>query len=193
VIAEIPFVVEAMQWKDVPEVMAVEHRSFTLPWSASTYRHELLENANAHYFVLRRRTDPSIGLTDRLSRLVRRESESPIIGYGGFWMIADEAHISTIAVDVEWRGRGLGELLLSTMIEQALALRAASVTLEVRESNVTAQSLYHKYGFAVTGKRPRYYQDNFENALLMTAGRVNTEAYRQEFNRLTEALLLRLA
>lgn len=191
-IAEIPFVVEEMRWKDVPEVMAVEHRSFTLPWSASTYRHELLENANAHYYVLRRRGDSLVGFTDRLSRLVRREPESPIIGYGGFWMITDEAHISTIAVDVGWRGRGLGELLLSTMIEQAMALNAASVTLEVRETNLTAQNLYGKYGFSVTGKRLRYYQDNFENALLMTASRVNTEAYRQNFERLMEALFLRL-
>ncbi len=191
-IAEIPFVIEEMQWRDVPEVMAVERRSFTLPWSASTYRHEILENANAHYYVLRRRNGSSGGLTDWLSRLVRREPETPIIGYGGFWMIVDEAHISTIAIDVAWRGRSLGEFLLSSMIEQAMALHAASITLEVRESNLAAQNLYRKYGFTITGKRPRYYQDNFESAFLMTAGRVNTEAYREQLQRLTDALQARL-
>jgi ribosomal-protein-alanine N-acetyltransferase len=168
--------------------MAVERRSFTLPWSANTYRHEILENANAHYYVLRRRGEPSGSLSDWLSRLVRREPESPIIGYGGFWMIVDEAHISTIAIDVAWRGRSLGELLLSSMIEQALALNAASITLEVRESNLAAQNLYRKYGFAVTGKRLRYYQDNSESAFLMAAERINTEAYRQQFHLLSEAL-----
>lgn len=191
-IVDIPFVFDAMQWKDVPAVMAVEHRSFTLPWSANTYRHELLENANSHYYVLRRRVDDVRHWIDRLARLTRREAESTVVGYGGFWLIVDEAHISTLAVDVGWRGRGLGEFLLASMVEQAIMLRAASVTLEVRETNRVAQNLYRKYGFVVTGKRPRYYQDNNESALLMTAGAVNTVAYRHRFARLADDLAARL-
>lgn len=191
-IAEIPFSFEEMKWEDVPEVMAIEHRSFTLPWSANTYRHELLENTNGHYYVLRHRGDGTRPRTSWLSRLVHPVPGVSMVGYGGFWLITDEAHISTIAIDVGWRGRGLGEYLLASLVERAMNMRAAQVTLEVREGNLAAQNLYRKYGFSVSGKRPRYYQDNHENALLMTVDGVNTEAYAQEFHHLAENLLVRL-
>ena len=185
---------EEMTWADVPAVMEIEQRSFTLPWSANTYRHEILENGNAHYYVLRRRDRSRVEKTQGwLSRVIRpRETAVPLVGYGGFWFIVDEAHISTIAIGPEWRGRGLGEYLLASLIEQALALNAAQVTLEVRESNLVAQNLYRKYGFKITGKRPRYYQDNQENALLMIVDGVNTEPYRHLFAQLTAALAARL-
>jgi ribosomal-protein-alanine N-acetyltransferase len=183
-----------MTWEDVPAVMAIEQRSFTLPWSANTYRHELLENANAHYYVLRRRTDSRRLPDGWLARLLgRRDPVVSIVGYGGFWFIADEAHISTIAVEPEWRGRGLGEFLLVSMIERAMGLQAAQVTLEVREGNLVAQNLYRKYGFKITGKRPRYYQDNQENAFLMTVDGVNTETYRRLFDRLSADLSTKLS
>lgn len=183
-----------MRWEDVPTVVAIEHRSFSLPWSANTYRHEVLDNTHAHYFVLRYRAPaPSPRRFHWLVRRVRPAPAAPIVGYGGFWLITDEAHISTIAVDTGWRGRGLGEYLLASMIEHATALRAVSVTLEVRKSNLVAQNLYHKYGFDVTGIRPRYYQDNQEDALLMTLSGANTETYRAAFRRLTADLSTRLA
>ena len=182
-----------MQWQDVPAVMAIEYRSFTLPWSANTYRHEILENEKAHYYVLRYRNGTHGRRADWLARLARRRTDAPIIGYGGFWCIVDEAHISTIAIDVGWRGRGLGEYLLASMLEQAIALNAVKVTLEVRESNRVAQSLYRKYGFAVASTRPRYYQDNGENAFLMALEGVSTEAYRRTFHGLTGLLQARLA
>jgi len=184
-----------MTWTDVPAVMEIEHRSFTLPWSASTYRHEILENANAHYYVLRRRERSRVEKTPGwLARVMRpREVPPSLIGYGGFWFIVDEAHISTIAIVPEWRGRGLGEYLFTSLLEQALALKAAQVTLEVRESNRVAQNLYRKYGFSITGKRPRYYQDNQENALLMMLDGVNTEAYRRQLEQLTASLAARLS
>ena len=192
-IGVIPFSFEEMRWEDMPTVMAIEHRSFTLPWSASTYRHELLENKNAYYFVLRYQAETSPRRFGWLTRRARREPVVHIVGYAGFWLITDEAHISTIAVDPHWRGRGLGEYLLASMIERAIALNAASITLEVREGNRVAQNLYRKYGFVVTGQRPRYYQDNHENALLMAVEGVNGDSYRQSFSRLTAALSARLA
>ena len=186
-------VFEKMQVKDVPAVMAIEQRSFTLPWSANTYRHEILENQSAHYYVLRHRNGAPGRRADWLSRLARREAGAPIVGYGGFWCIVDEAHISTIAIDLGWRGRGLGEFLLASMIEQAITLNAVKVTLEVRESNRVAQSLYRKYGFAVASTRPRYYQDNGENAFLMALEGVSGEAYRRALRDLTGLLHARLA
>ncbi|HET7090771.1 MAG TPA: ribosomal protein S18-alanine N-acetyltransferase [Anaerolineae bacterium] len=190
---EIPFSFEKMQLKDVPAVMAIEQRSFTLPWSANTYRHEILENQSAHYYVLRHRNGAPGRRADWLSRLARREAGAPIVGYGGFWCIVDEAHISTIAVDVGWRGRGLGEFLLASMIEQAIVLNSVKVTLEVRESNRVAQNLYRKYGFVVASTRPRYYQDNGENAFLMALEGVSGEAYRRALRDLTGLLQARLA
>jgi len=191
VIVDIPISFEEMRWQDVPSVIEIEYRSFTLPWSANTYRHEILENANAHYYVLRRHAEAAQP-RGWLQRLARRESNSTLIGYGGFWMIVDEAHISTIAVDVGWRGRGLGEFLLASMIERAARMNIAKITLEVRESNLVAQALYRKYGFAITGKRPHYYQDNQENAFIMGVMGVNTEAYRNTLGELTLALSARL-
>ncbi len=192
-IAVSPFSFEAMQWADVPEVMRIEHRSFTLPWSANTYRHEILENAHSHYFVLRRRAASDGRSAGWLARLMRREPPDAIVGYGGFWLIVDEAHISTIAVAPEWRGCGLGEYVLASMIERAIEIDATQVTLEVRESNVIAQNLYRKYNFQITGQRPRYYQDNHENAFLMTVDDVNTRAYRRMFDGLIGDLSTRLA
>ncbi|MBN1310392.1 MAG: ribosomal protein S18-alanine N-acetyltransferase [Anaerolineae bacterium] len=102
----------------------------------------------------------------------------PLIGYSGMWHIADEAHISTIAVHPDWRGRKLGELLVWSMIRQAMRQRAGQVTLEVRVSNAPAQNLYRKYGFEVLGTRKGYYRDNSEDAYMMGVTRLD-EAYRQ--------------
>ena len=91
-----------------------------------------------------------------------------MLGYAGLWLLIDEAHISTIAVAPEWRGRGLGELLLASLLERAISIGADVATLEVRASNLVAQNLYRKYRFTVVGVRKGYYTDNFEDALVMT-------------------------
>jgi ribosomal-protein-alanine N-acetyltransferase len=83
------------------------------------------------------------------------------------WLAFDEAHITTIGIDPGHRGRGLGELLLLCMVDIAIGRGAKWLTLEVRVSNVAAQTLYRKYGFSVRGSRKRYYSDNNEDALIM--------------------------
>ena len=104
----------------------------------------------------------------------------------------DEAHISTIASDEQWRGRGIGELMLLAMIERGIELGAGEVTLEVRVTNRVAQSLYRKYGFEVVGQRPRYYRDNNEDADLMTASDVDRPEYQAKLKTLRAALEERL-
>ncbi len=188
-----PYRVEPMQWGDVPQVMAIEHQSFTLPWSDYTYRHEILDNRNAHYFVARRVDGRLVrGPVAWWERFFKHETKAPVVGYGGFWIVVDEAHISTIASDVKWRGRGIGELMLLAMIDRSIELGAHEVTLEVRVSNTVAQNLYRKYGFEVVGRRPGYYRDNNEDADLMTLSGVHTREYQARLKALRDTLEDRL-
>src|SRR5262249_37052929 len=107
------------------------------------------------------------GTPATLSEESAAELES-IVGYVGMWLMFDEAHITTIAVDPEYRGEGVGELLLVKITDQALYLGAAEVTLECRVSNHVAQALYRKYTFRDAGVRRRYYSDDGEDAVTVT-------------------------
>jgi ribosomal-protein-alanine N-acetyltransferase len=179
-----PITVEPMQVDDIPRVFEIDQLSFPLPWSQSSYRYELTQNPNSHFYVAlagsRGRGHGAAGETKPAPVLARLNPSNwfrptvpvagrRVIGYGGFWFILDEAHVSTIAVHPDWRGQGIGERLLATMLEQALDLGAVTATLEVRVSNARAQGLYRKYDFEVVGRRKHYYRDNSEDALLMTA------------------------
>ncbi|MCX7840734.1 MAG: GNAT family N-acetyltransferase, partial [Anaerolineae bacterium] len=142
------FRVEPMTVRDIPAVMEIEYKSFSAPWSASAYDYELRYNAMAHYFVARpqeRRDIPPLpsSLWQRLRARWHTPSQSaPIVGHAGFWIMVDEAHISTLATHPAWRRRGIAELLLVAMTERAAELGLRVMTLEVRVSNVTAQALY---------------------------------------------------
>jgi ribosomal-protein-alanine N-acetyltransferase len=91
--------------------------------------------------------------------------------------MVDEAHITTIAVRPESRGKGLGELVLCGLVDTALEVSARIITLEVRVSNTVAQNLYLKYGFKQSGLRRRYYSDNNEDALIMGSEWLNTQQF----------------
>ena len=185
----LPYAVEPMQLDDIPTVSAVEQSVFTMPWSSTAFEHALRHNSSSCYMALRylpwQESDES---EPRLSRSVRRllrpvREDIALLGYGGLWMMVDEGHICTLALRPEWRGRGLGELLLASLIEQAVRRQAAVVTLEVRVSNVRAQNLYAKYGFRVDGERKRYYTDNHEDALIMTTDPINADEYMERLTR----------
>lgn len=197
-------VVEAMELEDIPQVLEVDRESYSLPWPASAYRREILHNRNARYFVLRETDDPPLNgdssHEDRpkfpfgfFRRPVRPEGSASertgaILGYAGMWLMLDEAHITTIAMRTKWRGRGLGELLLASLVETAFDVGAHRVTLEVRVSNEPAQKLYRKYGFSQEGVRPRYYSDNNEDAYIMTTSNIRDDSYRANFEDLVRAL-----
>jgi ribosomal-protein-alanine N-acetyltransferase len=102
-------------------------------------------------------------------------------------MMADEAHIVTIATRGTHRGHGIGEALLISAIETAQARSQPLVTLEVRVSNDAAIALYEKYGFQEVGRRPRYYSDNHEDAYVLTIESVLTRRYRARFDELRAA------
>ncbi len=166
----LPPAIRPMERDDIPQVVAIDQLSFPLPWSATAYEYELTQNKNSHFMVALAPPAPTAWWPRLAGWAGLRPADSPVVGYGGFWFIIDEAHISTIAVHPAWRGQGIGEQLLVAMLERALGLGAVSATLEVRVGNTTAQSLYRKYAFEVVGRRRRYYRDNGEDALLMTAG-----------------------
>jgi ribosomal-protein-alanine N-acetyltransferase len=196
-----------MELEDIPQVLEVDRESYTLPWPASAYRREILHNRNAHYVVLRqiRAGELREGLEsepEEKSRLFPflpwpRRIEGPprpgrIIGYAGMWLVIDEAHITTIAVREAVRGQGLGELLLTSLIEAAAEMGADRMTLEVRVTNEAAQRLYEKYGFKREGVRARYYSDNNEDAYIMTVSGIRDEPYRSRFDQQLAALRTRL-
>lgn len=176
------FSIEPMTLADIPAVVAIEHASYSMTWPAKAYDYELQDNDLAHYFVLRtslphppqkeskhfNHSSEAQGQTPGGQRSAVDGRFSTVIGLAGFWLMGDEAHISTIAIHPDWRGLGLGEWLLLTLIEVAQALDAQTATLEVRPSNHSALALYQKYKFEQVGRRPRYYSDNDEDALILT-------------------------
>jgi ribosomal-protein-alanine N-acetyltransferase len=175
---DLPYIADWMRSSDVRQVMPIEKASFPAPWPASAYRYELNKNDLSNYLVLRTQGDAGAG--------------ARVVAYGGFWLIVDEGHISTLAVDPAWRGRSLGEWMLVILVETAILRGAGEVTLEVRASNHVAQALYRKYGFVQVGLRRGYYHDNHEDALIMTTPRVDDRAFQQRYQALVEALHARL-
>jgi ribosomal-protein-alanine N-acetyltransferase len=144
-----------MTLADVPAVGAMEILCFPAPWSPDTYRNELLHNGYGHYWVLAPGESKAAALP-------------PLLAYGGYWLMGDEVHIVTVATHPQYRRCGLSERLMLSMIQQCRTQGANLVTLEVRVSNTPAQQLYTKLGFVEVGLRRAYYQDNGEDALLMT-------------------------
>jgi len=160
--------VEPMTLDHLPAVHAIERASFSVPWPDDAYRNELLTNRLASYIVAR--------------------AGDEVVGFGGLWVMVDEAHITTFAVHPRWRRQRIGERLLLTLIDLARGRRAREATLEVRLSNLPARRLYEKYGFRPVGLRPRYYSDDNEDALIMTTESLDTPRMQARIERLREAL-----
>jgi ribosomal-protein-alanine N-acetyltransferase len=129
------------------QVEAIEKESFPTPWSRRAFAGELLQNDFAYYIVALH--------------------EDVVIGYGGMWLILDEAHITNVAVRADYRGQGIGLALMLEIIRNAVIRGVKSMTLEVRPSNNAARHLYQGLGFVDKGVRKRYYSDNNEDAIIM--------------------------
>lgn len=155
-----------MESRDVDQIMEIESVSFgTYHWSHQAFLSEI-ENDIGNYLTA-----------------IDKETNK-VIGYCGFWLILNEAHITTIAVRPEYRKNSVGELLLQSMIELGYKKDAKWFTLEVRASNIAAQNLYYKYGFKSLGLRRKYYQDNNEDALIMWTENIWEEKYKNIFSQL---------
>ena len=190
-----PFVVRPMEERDLAQAGEVERDAFPTQFPPTAFRREL-GNPLSRYMVLARVDDPNQpdprlpplpdapparrkgalgrfmdGARQAVWRM-RNPSWQPgddlIAGFVGMWRVADEAHVVAIGARTEYRGLGLGELLLIAAVRHAVETKAAIVTLEVRVSNRVARNLYEKYGFTERGVRKAYYSDNREDALIMT-------------------------
>ena len=136
-----------MNIDDITSILKISLLSFPEVWSRDSLEKEMLENKFARYLV---------AIADNM-----------IVGYGGMWIIIDEAHITNIAVHPEYRSIGIGTTLLVGLLEACKKEAVTGMTLEVRRSNLIAQSLYKKLGFAEEGFRKAYYADNKEDAIIM--------------------------
>ena len=177
-----------MDEADIPQVYAIDHESFpaeSLFRPYSSYSREL-HNAMAHYIVgcvpsarrERRKQRPwfkKLLPGNDSSTFGVCQYDELLVGFAGFWILFDEAHIIAIAVRDPYRRQGIGQGLLISAIDMAAKLQARVVTLEVRASNTSAQAMYLKHGFKAVGKRPRYYSDNQEDAVLMTIENLSTD------------------
>jgi ribosomal-protein-alanine N-acetyltransferase len=144
-----PLEFRSMRLEDIPAICEIEKEAFTTPWTSAAFINELNNNQFARYMVM--------------------ECGEEVIGYGGMWIIIDEAHVTNIALKEKYRGKKLGERLLREMQQTAIFFGAVRMTLEVRPSNRVAQGLYEKLGFYGVGVRRGYYTDNREDAIIMWA------------------------
>lgn len=147
-----PLTVDAMRTADIEAVHEIERLSFSTPWPTYAFEQELRGNRLAKYVVAR------AGTADG----------ERVVGFAGLWLMVDEGHITTFGVHPDWRRQGVGARLLLRLVDIALELGAARMTLEVRVSNEAAQELYRRFGFTIAGTRVRYYTDDGEDAFVMT-------------------------
>ncbi len=134
---------------DLDQVLEIERLSFRTPWQRPAFESEM-----AHTW-------------SRLE-VVRDTDTGRILAFADYWLVADEIHILNIATHPQARRQGHGAQLLRHIVEQARSASFKGIDLEVRRSNLAAQALYASHGFQVEGMRPRYYEDNDEDAILMT-------------------------
>ena len=153
--------IERMQPEDVRAVMDLVRRCFATPWSEIAYRSEI--SSSAGYYLVAR-----VG--------------GQLVGFGGAWLVVDEAHLTTLGVEPSLRRHGIGERLLAAILQEARRRGVRRASLEVRESNLAAIRLYEKYGFLPVARRRGYYSDNGEDALVMWI----EEMARPSFDRMLE-------
>lgn len=138
--------VERMNSFNILGVKEISDLSFSSPWSLLSMEKELI-NKNAVYIVVK------LG--------------SKVVAFGGMWIIFDEGHITNIAVHPDFRRNNFGDIVVENLIKIAKDKNMASLTLEVRSSNIAAINLYKKHNFSVEGIRKNYYQNPREDGYIM--------------------------
>lgn len=135
-----------MDIDDINQVLEVSSLSLKESWSKDSFLNEI---------------------SNPLAKYIIAKIENRIVGFAGVWVIVDEGHITNIAVHPEFRGQGIGEKLVLSLINHSSSWSIKALTLEVRDSNIIAQNLYEKFSFVEEGRRKNYYSDNNEDAIIM--------------------------
>jgi ribosomal-protein-alanine N-acetyltransferase len=153
-----------MRRRHLRSVLRIEQQVYPRPWSMGLFMSELGLGRSRVYVVAR--------------------VDGAVVGYGGLMLVAEDGHVTTLAVDPAWHRHQLGTRLLHTLASAAIARGAEHLTLEVRASNEPAQSLYRAFGFAPAGIRKGYYAETKEDAIVMWANDVATPGYADRLARL---------
>lgn len=138
-----------MKASDLAAVLVIERAFFAVSWTENIFRQELI--------------------LPQARNLIARYGNEDVVGYLNCWLVADECQLQKIAVRQDRQSRGIASALLEEMLLRAIAEGARYATLEVGISNKPAIKLYERFGFEVRGKRPLYYDDAQEDALIMWA------------------------
>jgi ribosomal-protein-alanine N-acetyltransferase len=161
--------IKKMDSSDVDGIIEIEKKAYGAHhWSKDSFLNEI-NNELARYYAL-------------------YTSDGHLAGYAGCWHILEEAHITTIAIDTNYRRRNYAQALLQRVINDCYKEKIKYITLEVRVSNIAAINLYNKYGFSSFGTRKGYYQDNNEDALIMWTKNIFFDEFKNNYDKLAEEL-----
>jgi [ribosomal protein S18]-alanine N-acetyltransferase len=157
-----------MKRNHLRDVMRIEQDEYPRPWTTTLFTSELAQRSSRRYTVA------TIG---------------PVLtGYAGLMMVDDQGHVNTLTVGKAWHRRGVGSLLLIDLARTAVSLGARHLTLEVREHNEAAKTMYMKFGFAPIGIRKNYYVETNEDAIVMWAADADSDAYAERLARIEKKL-----
>jgi len=153
-----PVTIEPLRVRHIGQILAIERDAYPRPWTAQVFHDELREarSGRRHYLVARRGRN--------------------VAGYGGVMFVADEAHITNLAVHPDERRTGIATRLLVALAAASIATGSQAWTLEVRATSTGAQSLYRKFGFVPAGVRKNYYE-GATDAIVMWCHDIQTETY----------------
>ena len=153
-----------MRRRHLRSVLTIEAQVYPRPWTLALFLSELNLHVARSYFVAR--------------------IDGRVVGYGGLMFSLEDAHITTLGVDPAWQRHKIGQRLMVVLANEAVRRGSENLTLEVRVSNIAAQALYRRFGLAPAGVRKGYYVESGEDAIVMWAHGIDSEAYAERLRRL---------
>jgi len=162
--------IKRLSKENIDKIIEIEQSAYGKHhWSRESFLNELSNNLSVYFGAF--------------------DDKNNLLGYGGCWVIIEEAHITNVAVLPDFRRQNIGETILNSIIKHCYENGVKYLTLEVRVSNIAAIGLYEKYGFKSLGTRKHYYQDNDEDALIMWTENIFYDKFKNIFEKNNSKLL----
>ncbi len=155
--------ISKMQRRHIRSVIAIEDQVYPRPWTPKVFEEEIAMMNQKHRFYL----VAHVG--------------NELVGYGGLLFAGDDAHITNLAVNPTWHRRGVATELLLELAWEARARKFSALTLEVRHTNLAAQDLYRRFGFAPAGVRKKYYE-NTDDAIVMWCSKIQSDEFAKRLS-----------